>query len=232
MKILSIFIILTALTYSALVCAEENRLAGSTRQTPTMYVNDELWITVRAEANGNAEKLAVIKSGTKMSIISYNEGDDYAQVHTEKGQTGWALYRYLSPEPPTSLRLEQTETLLAQTQSQRDEINTALSSLKATNQQQAGQLKQLKDSNQELAQELEQLHAISNDAINNYQQLQTLQQDTETTQQQVTALKEDNETLQSKLISYAIAAAVAGLLAGLYLGTIPLRRDKRWRSMP
>lgn len=232
MKPLLISILVLALLPVTVSNAEENRLAGSTRQTQTMYVNDELWITVRAEADANAEKIAVIKSGVKMAIISYQDGDDYAEVLTEDGKSGWVLYRYLSDEPPASLILEQTETALTTTQTKLDELNTALSKLKKTNQQQSSQLKELQNEKQQLEKELDEIRAVSDDAIKNHQLTQTLQQQTDAAEKQAATLKQDNESLQSRLIGYAIGAAIFGLIVGLYLGTIPLRRDKRWRSMP
>jgi len=232
MKPLLITLLIAVLLYPVICSTEENRLAISTRQTQTMYVDDELWITIRSEPDADSEKIAVIKSGLKMSILSYEDGADYAKVHTDNDYTGWVLYRYLSPKPPATLRLEQTEALLAELQTKQNELNTTLTELKSTNRKQSEYIHKLEGINTSLEAELNQLRTVSEDAVRNFELTETLMQQSNNAETQLAALEKENKSLSANLIWLAIGAAVAGLLAGLFLGTIPLRRDKRWRSMP
>jgi len=126
--LLTLIVILLITTSAA---AEENRLAVSTRQNQAMYVDDELWITVRTAPDANAEKIKVIKSGVKMTILSHEEGADYAQIRTEDDVTGWVLYRYLSPEPPATLQLDKANQELADLRERYATTSAALKDLKS-----------------------------------------------------------------------------------------------------
>ena len=212
--------------------AEENRLANSTRQNQTMYVDDQLWITVRTEPDSSADKVAVIQSGVKMTILSYEEGADYARVRTENDHTGWVLYRYLTPEPVASLHLAEAEKNVARLQGKNEQLTDSLNKLKDNNRELNQRAQELEKSHASLDKELKDIRAISDDAVETYQQKQTLQQELSNQKTRINTLEDENGGLRAQLMTFTIGAAIVGLLLGLYLGTIPLRRNKRWRSMP
>jgi len=212
--------------------AEENRLANSTRQNQTMYVDDKLWITVRVEPDSTAEKVAVIQSGIRMSILSYEEGADYAKVQTENNHTGWVLYRYLTPEPVASLHLARAEKDLTRLQKKNKQLNESLSKLKAEKRELDKHARALEKNNQSLDKDLNDIRLISSDAVQTHQQKQALQQELNNQKIRINKLDDENGNLRARLMLFTIGAAVIGLLVGLYVGTIPLRRNKRWRSMP
>jgi len=214
------------------VVAEENQLAVSTRQNQTMYVDDELWITIRTAPDANAEKLKVIKSGVKMTILSYEEGADYAQVRTEDDITGWVLYRYLSPEPPATLQLDKANQELADLRERYDTTSSALKDLKKETREQADHIKELERVKQMQETQLGDIRNASENAIQTQQENQTLQGQLKEQKASLAEVTSENTTLRSRLMLFVAGAAAIGLLIGLYIGTIPLRRDKRWRSMP
>jgi len=225
---ITLFILLLAAT---VIHAEENQLASSTHNNQTMYVNDELWITVRTEPDTSSEKVAVIRSGTRMTVLSYEEGDDFARVTTENDHTGWVLYRYLTTEPVASLRLAKAEKEVNRLQETNNRITESLDSLKKEKREADKRIKELEQANSAQAKELDEIRTISNDAVNTYQQNKTLQLDLDKQKTINDTLEQDNSKLHSRLLMFTIGAAVIGLLVGLYIGTIPLRRDKRWRSL-
>ena len=225
-------ITLIGLLMGALVInAEENQLASSTHNNQTMYVDDELWITVRAEPSSESDRIAVIPSGTKMTVLSYEEGADFARVHTENDHTGWVLFRFLTTEPVASIRLAQAEKDTARLQDLNNQLNDALKKLKTENQELDKRAQELDQHNKTLDKELSEIRNISSDAVQTFQQKQTLQQSLEDQKASNAKLEADNRSLSARLMIFTIGAAIIGLLIGLYIGTIPLRRDKRWRSI-
>ena len=214
------------------VVAEENRLAVSTRQNQTMYVNDELWISLRTGPDANAEQIKVIKSGVKMTILKHEDDADYAQVRTEDNLTGWVLYRYLSPEPTAVLQLDKANQELAGLRERYDAANTALKDLKTETRDQSERIKELERVKQMQETQLAEIRSASENAIQTQQQNQTLQEQVKEQKTRLAGVTAENDSLRSRLMLYVAGAAVAGLLVGLYIGTIPLRRDKRWRTMP
>jgi len=230
--ILTSIIIFGLLLSSFTSSAEENRLVSSTRQNQTMYVDDQLWITVRTEPMGSADKVAVIKSGTKMRVLSYEEGADYARVVTENNHTGWVLYRYLTAEPVASIHLARAETEVARLQEKNEQLKESLNKLKAEKQELDKHARELDKNNKTLNEDLKEISLISSDAVQTHQQKLLLQQQLDDQKTRSNKLDEENGALRARLMMFTIGAAIIGLLAGLFVGTIPLRRDRRWRSMP
>lgn len=227
-----LLVLVVNLLITTSVIAEENRLAVSTRQNQTMYVNDELWISLRTAPDASAEQIKVIKSGVKMTLLSYEEGAEYAQVRTEDNLTGWVLYRYLSPEPTAALQLDKANQELADLRERYDAANTALKNLKSETREQSDNIKELERVKQLQETQLTEIRSASENAIQTQQQNQTLQEQIDGQKTRLAELTSDNNTLRSRLMLYVAGAGVIGLLVGLYIGTIPLRRDKRWRTMP
>jgi len=227
-----LLVLIVNLLIATSVAAEENQLAVSTRQNQTMYVDDELWITVRTGPDANAEKIKVIKSGVKMTILSYQDGADYAQVRTEDNVTGWVLYRYLSPEPPAVLQLDKASQELANLHERYDATSGSLKDLKNETREQREHIKELERVKQMQETQLTDVRSASENAIQIQQQNQAFQEQFKDQKTRIAELTADNNSLRSRLMLYVAGAAAAGLLIGLYIGTIPLRRDKRWRSMP
>lgn len=81
----------------------------------TRYVTDQLAITMRSGKSNQHRIIRSLPSGTRLRILTMQ--DDYSQVKTEEGETGWVLTRYLDNEPvarsvlpPLQKRLEVLET--------------------------------------------------------------------------------------------------------------------------
>lgn len=73
----------------------------------TMYVSDNLKITLRSGPSTQNKILAVLESGQVVEVI--NLGDEWTQVRQANGKEGWVLSRYLIPNATHNLRLERLE---------------------------------------------------------------------------------------------------------------------------
>lgn len=229
--ILSILCLLSPLL-SPLAALAEDTAAAQPAPGSILYVSDELWITIRSEANADAEKVAVIPTGTRMTLVEYAADSEYAKIRTDKDQTGWVLFRYLTPKPVATLRLPEMELQLAEQQQKNQALNDKLAALSRESNALEVKLKEVNQQNQAINQELSEIKMISNEALQTHQEKQTLQQQLDTRVQQAENLAEETAILRDRLTLFTVISAIAGLLVGLYVGTIPLRRDKRWRSMP
>jgi SH3 domain protein len=65
----------------------------------TVYVSDRFEIGVHDDVNIDSVILAVIASGTPLTVIARN--GDVVQVSTPDGTTGWVDARYIVSEPPS-----------------------------------------------------------------------------------------------------------------------------------
>ncbi len=88
----------------------------STVQAETMYVTDDIKITLRTGQGIDHKILAMIKPGQKVEVLQPD--DEWTQVQLPNGIKGWVLTRFLTHNKPCHLELEvlkkKYETLSAQ----------------------------------------------------------------------------------------------------------------------
>jgi SH3 domain protein len=111
------------------------------------YIRDEVVVYLRAGAGLEYKILKALKSGDVVKRLS--ETDEWIQVQTSEGQTGWLPTGYLSAEPPPSIALPQVQTQLSQAQGRIDELEKKL----ASQGQAMGELDSLRQRSSELANE-------------------------------------------------------------------------------
>jgi SH3 domain protein len=69
-----------------------------------IYVTGITNITMRTGPGTEHKIVAMLKSGTKLTIIQYQ--DDWSQVKTGYGKDGWVLSRFLTQKVPAALVVE------------------------------------------------------------------------------------------------------------------------------
>lgn len=79
--------------------------ALGTVKAETVYVSDELVITLRTGKGPGFKIVDYINTGTRLEILK--EEDNYLKVSTPEGKEGWVLKRYVSSEPPKAEIIEQ-----------------------------------------------------------------------------------------------------------------------------
>jgi len=88
----------------------------SAAQAETMYVSDDIKITLRTGQGIDHKILAMIKSGQEVEVLQPD--DEWTQVKLLNGMEGWVLTRFLTYDKPCRLELEilkkKYETLSAQ----------------------------------------------------------------------------------------------------------------------
>lgn len=89
-------IILTGLFLFAGVCFAED-----------IYVTGVTKITMRTGPGVEHKIVAMLQSGTKLSIVKFQE--DWSHVKTVQGKTGWVLSRFLTQKVPDALVVAKLE---------------------------------------------------------------------------------------------------------------------------
>jgi SH3 domain protein len=88
----------------------------STVQAETMYVTDDIKITLRTGQGIDHKILAMIKPGQEVEVLQPD--DEWTQIQLPNGIKGWVLTRFLTYNKPCHLELEvlkkKHETLSAQ----------------------------------------------------------------------------------------------------------------------
>ncbi len=75
----------------------------------TVYVIDQITITLRAGQGTQHQILRTLPSGTSMEVLRVNEESGYSQVRTKDGVEGWVLSQYLINEPTSKIKLTAVE---------------------------------------------------------------------------------------------------------------------------
>lgn len=88
-------------------------LASPARAEKTVYVIDQITITLRAGQGTQHQILRTLPSGTSMEVTQVNEDTGYSHVRTKDGVDGWVLTQYLIDEPTSKIKLTAAEQKLA-----------------------------------------------------------------------------------------------------------------------
>lgn len=105
-------------------------VAGTVQAQQTLYVTDELHVTVRSGPSVENKVIAVVKSGDAVQLLKRND-DGWALVHLDDGKEGWMIERYLQENVPAALHIKKLDPQNQSLLSQVDELTAARDELKA-----------------------------------------------------------------------------------------------------
>lgn len=78
----------------------------------TKFVSNNLAITLRTGPGNDRKIIAQPRVGTPLEVIQ--AGEEYSEVRTPSGKTGWVLSRYLTPKTPARMVLSKLQAEYAQ----------------------------------------------------------------------------------------------------------------------
>ena len=91
-----------------------------------IYVTGVTKITMRTGPGVEHKIVVMLKSGTKLHIVEYQQ--DWTQVETDQGKTGWVLSRFLTQKVPDALLVEKlnknNQALMSKLEAIEDENKT------------------------------------------------------------------------------------------------------------
>lgn len=200
-------------------------LFATTIQAETMYISDNLRITLRSGPSTENKILAVLESGQTVDVVQ--KGDEWSQVKMLNGKEGWALSRYLSPEPTHRLRLERLQGKHKNLMAQAAELIEENNRLKAENKQFKTEAETTQKQLQKTSTEFETLKSEASEYI-------TLKTNYERTASQLATQTEKAQKLEEQVtkmeMNYAIKWFLAGsavLIVGFLIGFSTKRQRRR-----
>lgn len=113
----------------------------------TMYVSDQLVITVRQDESLDSQVLKTIRTGTPVEVLERNKGDKFVKVRLASGEEGYVLGQYLTSKTPKS-------TIIADLQGQLGKIQDQLAQTKAKLAESSQKLKAVQDTQKQQGAEL------------------------------------------------------------------------------
>jgi len=100
--------------------------AAASAQTETLYVIEQLVVSVSATADGSGERVAQIHSGDRVEVLE-RQGDQ-ARVRLPSGEEGWVRSSYLSSAPPVREQLKARTDELEKLKQEKSKLEADLAS--------------------------------------------------------------------------------------------------------
>jgi uncharacterized protein YgiM (DUF1202 family) len=102
--------------------------AAPCAQAETLYVIEQLYVTVNSAADGSGERVGQIKSADQVELLE-REGEQ-AHVRLASGEEGWVKASYLSADPPLRTQLDARSDELERIRKEKTQLESELAAAK------------------------------------------------------------------------------------------------------
>lgn len=205
-------------------------LATAMATGQTLYVSDELVITVRTGSSTENAILANLVSGDAVEVLQADPESGYSRIRTESGTEGWVVTRYLVEIPISQDRLVIAERDLADAQVRiatlERSVATSTEELDVTSRR----LEEAETANVTLTMDLADLRDDSENVLNIRDQNESLRRRLNERNEEVELLKIENDQLRSGSTREWFFAGAGVLFAGVLVGLLAPRLRRRRRS--
>jgi len=204
-------------------------------QAETRYVSDELEIDMRSGTSNQHRILRMLPSGSALEVLEDDKASGYSRVQTSSGAEGWILSRYLQTSAPASKRLAETEKKLAELELQSRQRMAKLSESDKEFIGVTEELTRLKDENLKLTKQVADIQRTASSALAIDAENQELKNTLMQLERGQETLRQENAALHDRTTRdwFMIGAGVmvAGILLGLILPRIRMRKRSSWGSL-
>lgn len=204
-------------------------MVAATAVGQTLYVSDQLVITVRTGPSTENAIITNLVSGDAVEVLQANAETGYTRVRIQSGVEGWVLGRYLVATPVSQDRLIIAESDLAEAQATVAMLEGSVAMLAAELEVTGRRLEETETENASLTKELADLRAASENVLSIRDQNESLRRRLNERNEEAELLAIDNDRLRSRATRDWFIAGGGVLLAGIIVGLIApgLRRRRR-----
>ncbi|ATX81076.1 SH3 domain protein [Mariprofundus ferrinatatus] len=189
-------------------------------EAETRYIVDQAKLPMRAGQSTGHKIVRMLSSGTAVELLGQS-ADGYAHIRTADGKEGWILSRYLMNTPAARDRLAQFEKELNQLGELKKRLAAAESdrdNLRGEKDRIEAELALLKKASAETAEMLEENRSLKADSAEAKRALEEYRENTE----------DLTNSAHQRWFMLGGGAILAGVLLGLLLPYVRVRRKKRW----
>lgn len=197
-------------------------------QGQTLYVTDEVVITLRTGPSTQNAITQNLSTGDAVTMLEGNRDDGYARVRTASGAEGWVLSRYLSEMPVARNVLASTQQNLAQARERIAELEGTVETLSEQLGTVTQRMEEAESAAANLNTELVDVRSASANALTFRDQNESLRRRINEREQLVEELTRQNAELSSRATREWFVLGAGVLFAGTVLGLVlPSFRRKR-----
>lgn len=205
-------------------------MVAATAVGQTLYVSDQLVITVRTGPSTENSIITNLVTGDAVEVLQANAETGYTRVRIQSGVEGWVLGRYLVATPVSQDRLIIAESDLAEAQATVATLEGSVAMLAAELEVTGRRLEETETENASLTKELADLRAASENVLSIRDQNESLRRRLNERNEEAELLAIDNDLLRSRATRDWFVAGGGVLLAGIIVGIIAPRLRRRRRS--
>jgi len=211
-------------------------MASTSSFAQDAYITDKFTVAVRSGEAADYRILRMLRTGTKVEVISQNRDTGYSKIRFNNGKEGFVLTRQLLNEPTARDRLADLEKEMALLKGEPDELKSKLA--KAT--QKASKFEKSYKAAEARArsaeQELAAFKRISADAVSVAEERNSLREQVAELNRDLAEAKQESLELENNDTQhwFLIGASVllGGIILGLILPNLRSRRPKQsWDSL-
>jgi SH3 domain protein len=194
----------------------------------TLYVTDELVITVRTGPSTQNSIIENINSGASVTVLEETDDGNYVRVRTDSGAEGWALRRYLTGAPIARSQLATAQRNLAQARERVTELETVVADLNEQLDTVTQRMEEAETAATTLNTELVDVRGVSANALTIRDRNESLRRRVNELDQIVDELTVQNAELGSRATREWFVVGAGVLITGIVLGlVVPTLRRKR-----
>ena len=220
-------LVCAALTWMVSLPAQAQPSAGS-----TIYVSDQLEITLRRGQGTRFGIRAMLRSGQPLTVLDHDSESGYTHVRTEGGAEGWVLSRFTQNQPVARTQLQAAQDARRRAETRAEQARAEMEDLRNENRQMAQRIQVLEAESASSAQELRRVSAAAARPME-------IQRQNEQLTTKVRELEQDRDRLttqlraeQSQRDNWIVGAVILGI--GLVLGLVAphlRRRNAGWEGL-
>ena len=215
------------------ICLIFTAMAGAAAET--LYVSDELALTLRSGQSTQHQILRMVTSGTPVDILETNDETGYSRVRTPQGVEGWVLSRYLMDHPTAKDQLANAQKKMARLEDENTNLQAKLKEVsgdKSSLTKEKGGLEAEKD---KLQTELDHIRKTAASAIAIENENKRLSNERVRLETELQAVQQENHSLKDRRdrewFVRGAGVVIVGILIGLILPKVRFRRRSSWSSM-
>lgn len=204
-------------------------------QAETVYVTDNLNLSLRSEENNSSKVVKLLATGTPLTIIEENKSTGFAHVRLNDGTEGYMPIRNTMKEPPSRSQLDSANKNLASLQSENASLKAELAAVKETITPGTSLEQSLATERDQLGRELSELKKTAASTIELKNQRDELQERVVNVERELQQFKLENQALQDTAnqdwFLYGGILALVGVILGFILPKLSWRRSRSsWDS--
>jgi SH3 domain protein len=208
-------------------------LVTGTVQAKTVYVTDNLNLSLRSEENNEGKVIKMLPTGTPLTVIQENKSTGFSYLRTDSGAVGYMPTRNTMGEPPSRKQLETANKNLTTLQAENEKLQSELTKLKDSLTPGTSLEQSLANERDQLSRELIEIKQSSANVIQLKEQRDELQERVVNAERELEQFRLENQALQDSTnqdwFLYGGALTVIGVLLGFLLPKLSWsRRSSGW----